>query len=164
MKRLKNDPKQYPYNKAVQTAFMLILKEAKSMLATIEHEELRYSLVREEKNITPIQRVLYEFVNPLLYLRLEVNGEDLYTIRYGFEMGNSDSQLSNRTASFTRLVYRLTSKDVTEIDIENCVSNSWCITECSALYEYIEDRNKHHQFALIKYKSAATRRNMKAVA
>ena len=164
MKRLKNDPKQYPYNKAVQIAFMLILKEAKSMLATIEHEELRYSLISEEKNITPIQRVLYEFVNPLIYLRLEADSEDLYTIRYGFEMSNSDNQLSSRTATFTRAVYRLTSKDVTDVDIESCVSNSWCITECSALYEYIEDRNKHHQFALIKYKPAASRRNMKAVA
>jgi hypothetical protein len=164
MKHLNNQLEKSPYNIEVKRAFMQILKEAKAMLATIEHEELRYSLVRDEKNITPIQRVVYEFVNPLIYLRLECNNENLYVIRYGFEMSNSDGQLSNSPAYFTRAVYRLTAKEATGIDIEKCVSNSWCITDCSALYEYIEDRNKHHQFSLIKHKPAAVKRNMKAVA
>jgi hypothetical protein len=165
MKRLKNHHEEYPYNKAVKAAFFLILKEAKGMLATIEHEELRYTLVREEKLITPIQRVIYEMVNPLLYLRLECGSDDLYIIHYGFEQINNDAQLSNRTASFTRLIYRLTSKEITDVNIEACVSNSWCITNCSDLFEYVNDQMKHHQFHLIKYKSATSKRKaMKAVA
>ena len=164
MKRLKNDLEKYPYNKAVRVAFMLILKEAKSMLANIQQEELRYSLVREEKELTPHKRVAYEFVSPLLYLRLDVNKEDLFNIRYGFEVNNPNDEVNAHTANFLRVVYNLTSKKITSINIETCVSNAWCITECGALYEYVSDNNMSHTFELIKYKAAASKGKMQAVA
>jgi hypothetical protein len=109
--------------------------------------------------------VIHEFINPLLYLRLECSIENQFVIHYGFEQIGNDEQLSNRTASFTRAVYRLTSKELTQINVEASVSNSWCITECSALYGYTEEQMKYHQFQLIKYKPAISRRKqMKAVA
>jgi len=164
MKRLKNDLEKYPYNKAVRAAFMLVLKEAKAMLANIQQEELRYSLVREEKEITPHKRVVYEFVSPLLYLRLDVSKEDLFNIRYGFEVNNPNDEVNAYTANFLRAVYSLTSKEITTINIEACVSNAWCITECGALYEYVSDNNMSHKFELIKYRRAPSSRKMQAVA
>lgn len=164
MKQSNNELEKSPYNVEVRKAFMAILKEAKAMLAKIKQEELRYSLVREEKTITPHRRVAYEFLSPLLYLRLDVSKEDLFTIRYGFEANNSDDEISQYTGDFLRAVYRLTSRDITAIDIEGCVSNAWCITECSSLYEYVEDNNMSHKFSLIKYKPATSGRKMQAVA
>ncbi len=163
--QINSQPSLLPYNKVVKDAYFQILKEAKAMLATIEHEELRYTLVREERKLTASNMVIHEFVNPLLYLRLECSTENRFDIHYGFEQIGNDEQLSNRTAPFTRSVYRLTSKELTQINIEASVSNSWCITQCSALYEYVEEQMKYHQFHLIKYKPAAIRRKqMKAVA
>ena len=134
-----------PYNKAVRESYFQILKEAKAMLATIEHEELRHSLVREEKSTTPIG-VIHEFINPLLYLRLECDTDGLFVIHYGFEMTNENNLLSKTTAGFTRSVYRLTSKEFTAVNIEACVHNDWCITQCADLYEYVDEQQKHHQF------------------
>ena len=134
------------------------------MLATIEHEELRYTLIREDKATTG-SRIIHEMVNPLLYLRLECHANGLCSIHYGFEQNGNDRELNSRTAFFTRYVYKLTSKEVTVIDIEQCVHNDWCITQCSELYEYVEEQMKHHEFHLIKYKaSSAKRKQMKAVA
>jgi hypothetical protein len=163
--QLENPSDIVPFNKIVKAAYYQILKEAKAMLATIEHEELRYSLVREDKTNNAIGTIVHEFINPLLYLRLECHKNGLHGIHYGFEQIGNDPQLSNRTAFFTRSVYRLTSKELTAINIEACVHNDWCITQCSELYEYIEEQQKHHQFQLIKYKPAAMKRKqMKAVA
>ena len=47
--QINSQPSLLPYNKVVKDAYFQILKEAKAMLATIEHEELRYTLVREER-------------------------------------------------------------------------------------------------------------------
>jgi hypothetical protein len=158
-------PALVPYNKAVSAAYYNILKGAKAMLATIEQEELRHTLVRDELNHRPINAVINEFINPLLYLRLECDNDGLFVIHYGFEQPGKDKMLSNVTASFTRSIYRPTSKDITEIDIEACVSNSWCIVQCSDLYEYVGEQNKYHQFCLLKYKGAVSKRKqMKAVA
>ena len=163
--QFENSPQTLPYNKVVSLAYHNILKGTKAMLATIEQEELRHSLVREELNSKTTNAVIHEFVSPLLYLRLECNSEGQYVIHYGFEMINSDMQLSNRTAFFTRSVYRLTSKEITSIDIEACVSNDWCITECSALYEYVAEQMKYLQFFLIKHKPTSIRqKQMHAVA
>ena len=163
--QINNQPSLSPYNKVVKDAYFQILKEAKAMLATIEQDELRHTLIRDDRNVTKPNSVIHEFINPLVYLRLECHADNIFMIHYGFEQINSNQLLSNRTALFTRSVYKLTSKEVTDINIEDCVHNDWCITECGALYEYVEDRNKYHQFQLIKYKPAAVRRKqMKAVA
>ena len=165
MKQINNQTAVLPYNEQVKTAYFQILKEAKAMLATIERDELRHTLVIDERNSANPLSIINEFVNTLVYLRLECHSDKKFMIHYGFEQINANHLLSNRTALFTRLVYKTTSKEHTEINIEDCVHNDWCITECGSLYEYVEERNKHHQFQLIKYKPAVNRRKqMKAVA
>jgi hypothetical protein len=165
MKQINNQSAVSPYNEQVRGAYFQILKEARAMLATIEHEELRYSMVRDEKKLTESIRVIHEFISPLIYLRLECHSDNRFMIHYGFEQINSNQLLSNRTALFTRSVYKLTSKEQTEINIEDCVHNDWCITECSALYDYVENQMRYHEFHLIKYKPASNKRKqMKAVA
>jgi hypothetical protein len=156
---MKPQTSQAAYNKSVEAAYFKILKLAKQQLAAIEHEELRYSLIRKE------EMIVYEFVNPLIYLRLECNSYGLYLIHYGIETFDSSNEYSKVTALFVRSIYSLTSKQSTEIDIESSVNTDWLITNCSELYSYTEDRNKHHTFMLLKYKPAAVKRKqMKAVA
>jgi hypothetical protein len=147
-----------PYNLAVKQAHTNILKVAKQLLAQIEHEELRYTLVRGETHQTADGIIIHEFVNPLLYLRLECREDNLFTIRFGFEQITTDERLSNITASFMRGVYRFTAKDVTPINIEGSVKTDWCINNPSDMYAYIEDKDKHHTFQLIKHKVTASQR------
>ncbi|WP_295791980.1 hypothetical protein [Mucilaginibacter sp.] len=163
MKPLNTNIETRPYNKEVRKAFNQILTEAKAMLAGIEKEELRNTLSREIKPATR-NMLIYEFISPLIYLSIHCSNEELFTIHYGFERGNANHELCHQTAYFTRAVYSATSKEHTKIDIEGCVQNDWCIIDCSALYEYMEDRGINHKFSLIKYKPAAGRRKMQAVA
>jgi len=147
-----------PYNQAVKQAYFEILKVAKQLLSTIEHEELRYSLVRDERSRTADGVIIHEFVNPLLYLRLECQPNNLFAIHYGFEQINKECEYTDCTASFTRWIYALTSKQATTLDIEAAVKTDWCINNPSDMYEYIEEHNKSHIFQLIKHKVTASQR------
>lgn len=140
------------YNKCVQAAYYKILKLARNQLATIEYEELRYSLTRSDRII------IHEFVTPVVYLRLDCTSYGVYAIHYGFELMQKATELSKLTASFTRAIYRLTSKEITSINIENSVHTDWVIYNPSELYEHVEERNRHHTFALIKHRVTATQR------
>lgn len=156
---------QLPYNKCVQKAYYAIYKNAKALLSTLEHEELRYSLEREDRTTAKVGTIIHEFINPVLYLRLECHPTNSFAIHYGFEESNSFNQFAQITSAFVRSIYRLTAKDETEINIEDSVRTDYCIYSCSDAYEHIEERNKHHQFKLIKYKAlAAKRKQMHAVA
>ena len=147
-----------PYNIAVKQAYFNILKVAKSLLTPIEHEELRYTLVRDERNRTTTGAIIHEFVNPLLYLRLECQSDNLFAIHYGHEQITKQVEYSDITGMFTRCIYRLTSKEVTQIDIEASVKTDWLIETPSAMYEYLEEQNKYHLFTLIKHKVTASQR------
>ncbi len=147
-----------PYNLAVKHAYFTILKGAKNLLSQIEHEELRYTLIRDERNRTTDGVIIHEFVNPLLFLRLECRSDNLFAIHYGFEQINQHVEYSNITALFTRSVYKLTSKEVTQIEMEAAVKTDWLIETPSAMYEYIEEQQKYHTFKLIKYKVTASQR------
>jgi hypothetical protein len=163
-KNLHNIPHLSPYNTAVKEAYFAILKQAQKLLSTIEQEELRFTLIRERsKSADAI--IVHEFVNPLLYLRLECRSDNLFTIHYGFEQILEDATLHNLTALFTRYVYNLTSKTITQIDIESCVKTDWCVNTPSAMFEYIEEQHKYHTFKLIKHKvTAGQRKRMLSVA
>jgi hypothetical protein len=145
------------YNEVVKQTYFAILKAAKQLLSSIEREELRYSLIREDGTNVP-NSIIHEFLSPLLYLRLNCNSEGRYVIHYGFELFDTSNEYSKLTASFTRVVYRLTAKENTTINIECSVHTDWLITNCDELYAYIEDRNKYHTFTLIKYKVTANQR------
>lgn len=151
------------YNQAVRKAFNQILNEAKALLSRIERRELRCTLFREIKPATRNMPV-YEFINPLFYLKLSCENDERFTIHFGLECGNAGHEFSNQTALFTRAIYRFTAKEHTETDIEDCVQTDWLITECSALFEFKED-SANYQFTLLKQESKAkSRKTMKAVA
>jgi len=159
MKQPAIQSQQLTYNDAVQEAYFKILKQLRNQLATIEREELRYTLIRKDENI------IHEFVNPLCYLRLECRSYGLFGIYYGIETFEKANEYSAITASFVRFIYKLTSKESTALNIENCVRTDWMITNASELYEYIEERQKHHTFALIKHRvTASQRKRMLSVA
>lgn len=149
-------------NEAVKAAYFAMLKVATQLLSTIEREELRYSLVREDAPIKPAH-IIHEFVNPLIYLRLESFVDSSYGIRFGFEPCQDYAHI---TLAFTRSVYRLTAKEMTTtLNIENSIHLQWFIHNPDELYAYIEKQNKYHTFKQIKYKqSAVKRKQMHAVA
>lgn len=146
-------------------AYYNILKQAKQLLSTLERDELRYSLEREDKATPKVGTIIHELINPLIYLRLECHPNEVLAIHYGFEQVLAVNQYSKVTSTFVRSIYKLTSKDATTVNIEEAVRTDWCIKTCSEMYEYVEEQNKHHTFKQIKYKPATVRRKqMMAVA
>ncbi|RYY49283.1 MAG: hypothetical protein EOO06_07590 [Chitinophagaceae bacterium] len=152
------------YNKAVKYCHMQVLKQAKQMLSSIEQEELRYTLERQDRP-PAIGSIIHEMVNPLLYTRLEYHTNELFAIHWGIEAVNQLGQLSSITTSFVRLLYNLTNKENTSVNIEESVRTDWFINQPSAMFEYIEERGlRHHTFKLLPYKPTATKRKLRPVA
>ncbi|MET3981149.1 hypothetical protein ABIB62_003774 [Mucilaginibacter sp. UYP25] len=161
MKKLKN---QSPYNEAVEKAYHKILRKAKQMLCTIEQDELRYTLIRSD-NPTSTGYIAHEFVNPLLYLRLEAENDSSFFIHFGIEQVQNNELLSNITSRFIRALYAFTTKQAATINIEMAIRTDWLLNSCSDAYEYIEERNKYHMFKQLPYKaSGVKRKQMRAVA
>jgi len=121
------------------------------MLATIEQHECRYTLQREDKCLNH-PGIIHEIINPIIYLRLEWHEDGFYHIHFGIEQANRLGQQSDITSAFIRLLYKVTSKEATTVNIEDCVKTDWFINSCSAMYEYVEERNRYHRFSLIKHK------------
>ncbi len=161
MKQLEKNQNSALYNTVVKEAYFVILKKAKQLLATIEHEELRFTLERNDKSVPDFGTIVHEIVNPVLYLRLECHTDSIMAIHFGIEQINQLGQLSEITSKFLRILYERTSKALTSIDIENCVRTDWFINSCSAMYEYIELRNKYHSFKQIKF--SPTKRKKKQI-
>jgi len=165
MKPFNHDTATLAYNKSVHEAYLKVLKLTRNQLATLEREEMRYCLEREDRSTPKVGTIVHELVNPLIYLRLECHTGNTLAIHFGFEQVLSMNQYSQLTTFFIRLLYRLTAKDATEVNIENCIRTDWVINQPGAMYEHIEEINKHHQFKLIKHKpTAMKRKQMKAVA
>ncbi|MCJ8210811.1 hypothetical protein MUY27_13925 [Mucilaginibacter sp. RS28] len=151
-------------NQAITTAYYAILKAAKALLATLEEERLRYTLTRVDKHKDTKAIILHEFLSPLIYLRLELHQNDEFSIHYGYELSPVFGPYYHITAAFIRLVYKLTMASNTTINIEEAVRTDWIVDNCSEAYEYLEQRNKHHQFKLIKYRVRPVRRKLRRVA
>ncbi|MBE9584018.1 hypothetical protein IM792_06115 [Mucilaginibacter sp. JRF] len=152
------------YNKAVRDSYAQILKQARQMLGSIEQEELRFMLVREDK-FSGIGTVINELINPLLYIRLEHHTDDTYAIHFGFEQISKSVELSTVTTQFVRLLYKQTSRDSTAVNIEDCVRTDWFVNSPSEMYQYIEERGlRHHTFKQLLYKPKTAKRKLKAVA
>ncbi|MES2268772.1 MAG: hypothetical protein V4520_18555 [Bacteroidota bacterium] len=153
-----------PYNKAVKAAYYKTLRKAKEMLCTIEQDELRYTLVRSDTP-TSTGYIVHEFINPLLYLRLEAENDSTFFIHFGIEQVQSNEHLSNITSKFIRALYSLTNKKATATNIEMSVRTDWLLNSCSDAYEYIEERNKYHVFKQLPYKvNTAKRKQLLSVA
>ena len=162
--QINRDSEMSPYNESVKLAYQQILKQTKAMLSTIEREELRFSLERQDKPGTVIGHIIHEILNPLIYLRLEEHSDGVYAIHFGIEQVNEMGQLSDITTRFLRSLYKGTMLGAFPVDIENCIRTDWFNNSCSESYEYIEERNKHHTFKLIPYKPTASKRKLMAVA
>jgi hypothetical protein len=153
------------YNAEVQKAYHKILKQAKALIATVEQHELRCSLVQANRSRPVFMNKVHEFVNPLIYLYL-MCPVDTYEIYFGFELGSSgENDFTALTSTFMRTLYKQTSAEHTAINIEDCVSTYNVITECTELFDYMEERGKSaHTFELIEYRPKSTKRNLKKVA
>ena len=153
-----------PYNKEVQQCHRQILKQARALLSTIEHDELRFTLIRQDK-LSNNAYVIHELINPLLYLRLECFANGVYSIHYGFEQFPIFGDYYHITGAFVRFLYKVTASSNTTINVEDAIRIDWVVSNCSEMYEHVEEQMKHHQFSLIKYKPAVSKRKqMKAVA
>lgn len=162
MKRTTPNSVVYPYNKVVKAAYYKVLKEAKTLLSGLEREELRYSLIREDRLSNSLSKIVHEFCNPLLYLRLESYADGTLGIRYGFEPCQDYAHI---TAAFTRFLYKVTMREATSEDIECSIKTQFYLHNPDEMYAYLEEQMKHHQFHLIKYKPRASKRKqLKAVA
>ncbi|MET3980407.1 hypothetical protein ABIB62_003008 [Mucilaginibacter sp. UYP25] len=146
------------YNGAVKAAYHAILKIAKQLLSTVAHEELRYSLTREDKSANEAGSIIHEFLTPMLYIRLDCGFDNVYSIHFGVETFDKPNEFTTLTAKFIRTIYRLTSKELTHTNIEHSVQVDWVIINCSEMYQHIEERNRHHTFKLITHKVTAKQR------
>ena len=143
------------YNEAVKQAYFKLLKHTKQQLSTIEKDELRYTLQREDNSPIGFGTKVHELINPLVYLSLECNDGELLNIHWGFEQLIEDTEYAHITQYFARMLYKLTSVEHSAINIEKCVSTDYIIVNCSELYETVEDRMRYHTFSLIKRKERA---------
>lgn len=138
------------YNQIVKDAYLQIVKQAKQLISNLEEEALRGILERQDEPSKSRGYIVHEMINPLIYVRLEVYKDDVFSIHYGYEQSEFYAKYYPITSAFIRLVYRCTAKENTPINIEECVRTDWVITNCAELYEYILDRNKVHAYNTIK--------------
>lgn len=153
-----------PYNKVVKDTYFKLLKAAIQLIGTVERHELRCSLHRENRSPIGIGTKVHEMVNPIIYMALEASFLGDLQIHFGFEQFSNECEYSHITSKFLRMLYKLTDVSNTTIDIEGCIFTDYIITDCSALYEAVEDRNKHHLFKLIPYKPKAKKKEQLRVA
>lgn len=153
------------YNAEVSKAYFKILKQTKALLATIPYDELRYTLVHSEGKEPGFNVKVDEFVSPLCYLCLIYGDIDTLEIYIGFEAYNGDRGFGDIITQFLRLIYTLTAANQTTVNIEGCVNCNEVQTDCSDLYECLEDsRIKRHKFVQLAYKPKPVKRKLLKVA
>jgi len=153
------------YNQAVKEAYFKILKATKNLIASLDRHELRCTLQRSDRSQLGLMTKVHEIVNPVIYLCLECTDGESLSIHFGFELFSDECEYSHLTSKFIRLLYKLTGVEHTAINIEDCICTEYLITECSSLFEMIEDsEHKNHQFMLIPYKASPSKRKLMRVA
>lgn len=148
------------YNSCVKDAYYKILKQSEIIIATLEEEPLRQILERSNNEVKA-GVIIHEFLNALVYLRLECYEENVFAIHYGYEQSDRLTKYYPVTSAFIRSVYKNTTKENTLINIEDCIRTDWVITNCAELFEYIGDRNKHHISRTIKQKAVRKKQLLK---
>ncbi|RZA02873.1 MAG: hypothetical protein EOP47_05205 [Sphingobacteriaceae bacterium] len=158
---MKHNSKQpINYNSCVKTAYDKILTQIETLISSIDDAPLRQVLERSNKEIKP-GVIIHEFLNALVYLRLECYNENVFAIHYGYEQSDRLTKYYPVTSAFIRSVYKNTAVEYTSINIENCIRTDWVITNCAELFEYIGDRNKHHISRTIKPKPVRKKQILK---
>lgn len=165
MKTTQLNQEQSTYNKAVIQAYFKMLKGAKELLSTIEEEPLRYSLIREDRDVRSRKLTLHQFISPLLYLRLDLHANSEMCIHYGYESLPVVSPYYVVTAKFIRMLYKLSMDNGASPNIEKAIRNDWVLTNIGDCYQHLEEMgHKQHQFELIPYKPNSSKRKLQRVA
>ena len=149
------------YNECVHRAYKLIHRWAVAAISTIEEEAFRGTLIREDA--LPIREgsIVHEMVSPILYLRLECYAGGEYGIRFGYEPSPSFGKYYPIMASFVRMVYKLTNKRASQVDMERCVRIYHIQTDCADLYHYMaEVVSRYHRHEAVAYKASAVKRKL----
>jgi hypothetical protein len=140
-------------NRCIKQAYLKIYKEAKALISSIEEQPVRQILEREDKAADERGTKVHELVGTILYLSLECDLLGEYDIHYGWDQSDKMSDYYALTSAFIRFVYKFTMADATPINIEDCVSADYVVPNCSELFEYVEDRSRHHTSKVLKYKA-----------
>ncbi|OKS85672.1 hypothetical protein [Mucilaginibacter polytrichastri] len=153
------------YNECVKAAYFEVLKQTTSLLATLPDDPHRYSLIREDKLPIIEGTIVHEFINPLLYMRLECHKDDKLAINFGCDSQPGFMEYEPLAGTFLRILYKVTMAINTAINIEDCIKTDYIVTECSEFYEFLEEGGlKNHTFHLIKHKPKAIKRKLQKVA
>jgi hypothetical protein len=160
MKKKLSEPSLTDYNKVVAEAYHATLKVLLQLISSIEREELRYTLQREYRPFGETGLV-HEVISPLFYLRLQDYCNKKAAIHYGYLPHIDQTHL---TSVFARSVYSNTSKEITSIDIEDCIKHEKFVHNTDELFEYIDESRKFHTFYLIPYKKKGKSKKLLRVA
>jgi hypothetical protein len=159
----KHNRRSINYNQQVKQAYLQILRKTRLLLASIEEEPLRYTLIKKPTHYLEQEAVEQELINSLLYLQLGIYG-DKRRIYYGFELSSPYGHCHSVTDAFLRLIYEATSRSNTLINIKDCVHTDNLITECTTMYEYTEHHDRGYRFRQVNYKPKTVKRKLQRVA
>lgn len=152
------------YNNEVRMAYDKILKLVTRHIATVERHDLRCTLQRRDDGEIGFGHKVHELVSPIIYLSLECNDGELLSIHWGFEQFDERCEFSAITAQFIRSIFSFTALEHTSWNIQQCVHTDYVVTNCSELFEVIEDGNRYHTYKVIPYKAMAKKKSLRAVA
>lgn len=147
-------------NRAVIASYLLMTKTTKQLIATLEQEVLRHTLEIDCKDFSGMAPKLHEFISTLLYLCLR-DSEKGYIVHFGFDQSN---EFTDVTQQFVRLIYRLTMKEVTSVNIEDAVQNHSIITDTSGLIDYMQWKHPSLPMRVIKHKPTNKQKQLLTVA
>ncbi|WP_462265125.1 hypothetical protein [Mucilaginibacter sp.] len=156
---------QLTYNECVHRTYKLILLWATAAIATIDDDKLRGTLIREDALPITEGSIIHELISPILYLRLECYAGNEYGIRFGYEPSPSYGQYYPIMAAFVRMIYKLTSKKASQVNIENAVRIYHIQVDCADLYDWMQEIvSRYHRHEQIPYKAATLKRKLQKVA
>lgn len=147
-------------NKAVIASYLLIVKSTKQLIAKLPQELLRHTIELDSKDYPEIQPKLHELITPLCYLCLRED-TDRYVIQFGFDQS---IEFAHFTGAFVRLIYKLTMRQVTAVDIEDCIVHYSITTDTSFLIDEVQWKHPCYPVDIIAHKPAKSSRKMLSVA
>ncbi|HWD90321.1 MAG TPA: hypothetical protein VG367_19470 [Mucilaginibacter sp.] len=140
-------------SECIKQAYEAIYKSAISLLSSIEDENMRAVYVLETNPEGDEGYTLHELISPLLYLSLICNIAGDYSIHFGVEERPDPERYQFLTSEFIRLIYKLTMKESTAVNIEDVVHTDWFVRDCSALFECTARTSSKHTLSVIQFKN-----------
>jgi len=137
------------YNEAVHAAYSRIFTTTKQLLATLERNDLRLIMERNWNPNLP-DTIVHEVIAPILFLRLSVDETTRYCIHFGIEQSD-DCEVIEVTGSFMRKLFTETAKRRKSIVIEQALCTDWFISNCSEMYEHMDEHSRYHTYSMLPY-------------